>query len=165
MKFEIKGRADIVKVQSALLEIINDLDDGKVYDCEIKPHREKRSVNANNYSWKLQGEIAKALNQGIDEIHERLVLDYGVVETYSIKKEAFESAKRLFDYFKILGESTANGTVFVHVRAGVGTHLYDTKEMATFIDGVVQEAQQLGIETKTPNEIAELMSLWESGQR
>ena len=47
----------------------------------------------------------------------------------------------------------------MHIRAGIGTHLYNTKEMSTFINGVIQEAQQLGIETKTPQEIAELMSL------
>ena len=165
MKIEIKNKADILKVQTVLFDIMKDLGQGKTFDCEIKQHREKRSKNANDYSWLLQDKIAKALNRSIDDIHEQMVLDYGVLETFSIKKEAFESACRLFDYFKVLGESQINGNVFVHIRAGVGTHLYDTKEMATFIDGVVQEAQQLGIETKTPAEIAELMSLWEQGQR
>lgn len=165
MFIQIKSRADTLKVQTALLDIYKDLDTGKIYDCEIKLHREKRSKNANDYSWVLQNKIAKALNKGIDEIHQQMVLDYGVIETYSIKKEAFESAKRLFDYFKILGESNVNGSVFIHIRAGIGTHLYDTKEMATFIDGVVQEAENLGIETKTPQEIAELLSLWEKGAR
>ena len=165
MKIEIKSRADTIKVQTALLDIMVDIDNGKTYDCEIKQHREKRSKNANDYSWVLQDKIAKTLNRSIDEIHQQMVLDYGVVETYSIKKEAFASAKRLFDYFKVLGESKVNGSDFVHIRAGIGTHLYDTKEMATFIDGVIQEAQQLGIETKTPREIAELMSLWEQGER
>ena len=80
----------------------------------------------------------------------------------SIQKVAFESAKRLFDYFQVLGESNANGKDFIHVKAGIGTHLYNTSEMAKFIDGVVAEAEQLGIETKTPDEIAQLKSLWES---
>ena len=165
MKIQIKTRADVIKVQSALLDIVGDLDAGKTFDCEIKQHREKRSKNANDYSWVLQDQIAKALGRSIDDIHTQMVLDYGVIETYSIKKEAFDSAKRLFDYFKVLGESTVNGSTFVHVRAGIGTHLYDTAEMARFIDGVVQEAKDLGIETKTPQEIAELMSLWEQGKR
>lgn len=42
------------------------------------------------------------------------------------------------------------------------THTLDTKEMARLIDGVVAEAQELGIETRTPDEIAQLKSLWES---
>lgn len=165
MKIEIKNKADILKVQTALFDILKDLEQGKTFDCEIKQHREKRSKNANDYSWVLQNKIAKALSRSLDDIHEQLVLDYGVVETYSIKKEAFESASRLFDYFKVLGESQVNGKVFIHIKTGIGTHLYDTKEMATFIDGVIQEAQNLGIETKTPAEIADLLSLWEQGER
>ena len=158
-KITVRNEQDLAKVLLQLTAIAPLLKD-KDYDVEIKEHREKRSKNANDYSWVLQDKIAKALNRSIDDIHNEMVLQYGVLETYSIKKEAFESAKRLFDYFKVLGESEVNGTQFIHVRAGVGTHHYNTKEFATFIDGVVYEAQQLGIDTKTPNEIAELKSLW-----
>ena len=165
MKFEIKSKADLLTIQSALLNIAHDIEIGKTYDCEITQYREKRSKNANDYSWVLQDKIAKSLNKSITEIHQQMVLDYGVVETYSIKKEAIKSAIRLFDYYKVLGTSQVNGTEFVHIRAGIGTHYYDTKEMATFIDGVIQEAQQLGIETKTPKQIAELLNLWEQGKR
>lgn len=132
----------------------------KAYDITIKEHKEKRSKNANDYSWVLQDKIAKALNMGIDELHKRMVLDYGVLETFSLKEQAFESAKRMFDYYKVLGESELNGTKFIHVRAGIGTHLYSTSEMSTFLEGVVSEAKNLGIETKTPAELEELKSLW-----
>lgn len=127
---------------------------------DVTQWREPRSLNANAYSWKLQSEIAEVLGLGIDEVHERMVLEYGVTEVYSISKEALESATRTFEYFKVLGEGEVNGKIFVHVRAGLGTHLYDTKEMARFIDGVVQEAEQLGIQTETPDKIAEMKSLW-----
>lgn len=127
---------------------------------EVKKYAQERSLNANAYSWKLQDEIAKAVNRSIDDVHMEMVLQYGVINTYSMLKESFESAKRMFDYYKILGESEVNGKTFVHVRAGIGTHLYNSTEMARFIDGVVQEAQQLDIDTKTPEEIAEIKSLW-----
>ena len=35
--------------------------------------------------------------------------------------------------------------------------------MSIFIDGVVQEAEQLGIETKTPEEIERLKRMWNNG--
>ena len=108
----------------------------------------------------MQNKIAKALKRSVDEIHKELVLAYGVIETYSIHKDAFESAVRMFDYYEVLGESSLNGKEFIHVKAGIGTHLYNTSEMATFIDGVVQEAQGLDIETKTPDELAQLKELW-----
>ena len=157
----IKSIEDTLKLQSKIYEIVEEIKQGKVFDCEIKEHKEKRSLNANNYSWKLQDEISKKLGIGIDEVHNKMVLDYGVLETFSITKEAVASATRMFDYFKVLGESKINGKTFVHIRVGIGTHLYNTKEMSVFINGVVQEAQQLGIETKTPNEIKEILSLWE----
>lgn len=161
MKTTIKNQTDLSRV---LMEIANltPLLKDKAFDVEIKEHKEKRSNNANSYSWVLQDKIAKSLNRRIDDIHKEMVLQYGVIEVLSIQKVAFESAKRLFDYFEILGESNTNGKDFVHVKAGIGTHLYNTSEMAKFIDGVVAEAQELGIETKTPNEIAQLKSLWES---
>ena len=41
----------------------------KSYDLEFKAHREKRSKNANDYSWVLQDKIAKALKRSVDDIH------------------------------------------------------------------------------------------------
>ena len=162
---QIKSPADTIKVQQMLVALLQELNDKKTFDITIEQHREKRSINANNYAWLLQDRIAKILNRSIDDIHNQMVLDYGVLETYSIKKEAFNSAKRLFDYFEVLGESSVKGNDFVHIRAGIGTHNYNTLEMSKFLDGVVQEAQQLGIETRTPKQLAELKSLWEQGVR
>lgn len=156
----IKRAEDTIKIQAQLVALLPELAKGGTFDCTIEKHREKRSKNANDYSWVLQDKIAKILNRKIDDIHNEMILQYGVLETYSIKKVAFESAKRLFDYYTILGESETNGSEFVHIRAGLGTHTYNTKEMATFIDGVIAEAKELGIETKTPKEIAELKALW-----
>lgn len=160
MVIKLDNPADTIKVQKVLIELMQDLSSGIAYDCEIKRHREKRSLNANNYSWQLQTEIAKATNRSLTDIHNQMVLDYGVVEVYSILKPAFESAKRMFDYFEVLGEGVVNGKEFVHVKAGIGTHNYNSKEMARFIDGVVQEAKNLGIETMTPNELARLKAIW-----
>ena len=162
---QIKTPADTIKVQSMLVALLPEFNDKKIFDVTIEQHREKRSINANNYAWLLQDRIAKILNRSIDDIHNQMVLDYGVLETYSIRKDAFNSAKRLFDYFEVLGESEVNGKTFIHVKAGIGTHNYNTLEMSKFLDGVVQEAQQLNIETRTPKQLAELKSLWEQGVR
>ena len=161
MQIIVKNNQDLTKAMVSVANLTSELGK-KIYSVEIKEHKEKRSKNANDYSWVLQDKIAKALNKSIDEIHKEMVLSYGVIEVLSIQKVAFESAKRLFDYFQILGESNTNGKEFIHVKAGLGTHTYNTSEMAKFIDGVVQEAINLDIEVKTPEEIAQLKSLWES---
>jgi hypothetical protein len=152
---------DTMKVQAQLLGLLPELEKGKKFDVTIQEHRKKRSLNANNYSWHLQDKIAQVLNRKVDDVHTDMVLQYGVKEFYSIDERAFSSAVRIFDYYEIKGESILNGKKFIHIKGAIGTHLYDTKEMSRFIDGVVAEAQELGIETKTPDEIAQLKSLWE----
>ena len=41
-----------------------------------------------------------------------------------------------------------------------GSHTYDTKEMSVLIDGTVADAKELGIETVTPTELAEMKERW-----
>jgi hypothetical protein len=44
-----------------------------------------------------------------------------------------------------------------------GSSEYDTAEMAKFIDAVVLEAKELGIETLPPAELERMKSLWQNG--
>ena len=41
-----------------------------------------------------------------------------------------------------------------------GSSQYDSAEMAKFIDHIVQEAKELGIETLTPDELARMNAEW-----
>ena len=50
--------------------------------------------------------------------------------------------------------------MFEHFRFWVGSSEYNTQEMSVLIDGIVQEAKQLGIETLTPMELARLKDEW-----
>ena len=40
----------------------------RVYDCQIKEHREKRSLDANAYYWRLCGELAQAVREKPEDI-------------------------------------------------------------------------------------------------
>lgn len=119
----------------------------------IEPFYEARSLNANAYAWKLCDLIAQAVKSDKDTIHEQMLLKYGVFATYSIKSDIVDSACRNFDYYRILGESELKGVKFTHIQAVVGSHKYNSKEMHRFIEGIVQEAQDLEIETIPQKEI------------
>ena len=84
INIQIKKASDIIKVQEVLLALPEEIKQGKSFDITIENHREKRSLNANNYSWKLQSEIAKSLNKRLDDIHFEMIMQYGVVEVVSI---------------------------------------------------------------------------------
>lgn len=124
----------------------------------IEKYRQKRSLNANNYAWKLLTEIGNILRTSKEEVYEEMLKRYGQGETISVLY--YVPIKEYVKYCDEIGESKLNGKLFKHYRVYKGSSDYDTREMSIFIDGVVSEAQALGIQTKTPAELAELKSLW-----
>ena len=42
-----------------------------------------------------------------------------------------------------------------------GSSTYDRAEMARLLDDLIEDAQALGIETKSPEEVDRLLSLWQ----
>lgn len=143
-------------------QIINYLlqqdDRNKLY--VIDEYKEKRSLNANNYAWLLITQIANKLNISKEECYLKMLIDYGQSEMVSVLTDL--DVKGYFKYYKEFGKSKLNGKWFTHYKVYKGTSEYTTKEMSIFIDGVVQEAEQLDIETKTPNEIDRLKRMWDN---
>lgn len=143
--------------QSAL----NMVDTLREYDklsVKIDRYREKRSLNANNYAWKLITEIANETRQSKEEVYLKMLKEYGQSDMVSVRAEI--PVKHYFKYYEEAGESTLKGKLFKHYRVYMGSSEFDTLEMSIFIDGIVSEAKNLGIETMTPNEIAKMKDLW-----
>ena len=127
-------------------------------DVEIKKHRERRSLSANAYAWVLITKIAQALDPPVpkEEVYVEMLKRYGQGGIISVRKDKQNEVLRAFDYYSIKGEGEVKGKPFVHVMVYVGSSKYDSKEMATFIAGIVEDAKELGIETITPDELARL---------
>lgn len=124
----------------------------------LDKHREKRSLNANNYAWKLMTEIGNVMRLNKEDVYFLMLKRYGQSEMISVKDGV--PIGQYVKYVEKAGESWLNGTLFNHYRVYKGSSEFDTAEMAVFLDGVVQEAQDLNIDTRTPDEIAKLKSLW-----
>lgn len=124
---------------------------------EIKEYRQKRSLNANAYCWALIVEIADNMRLSKEDVYLRMLRDYGQSEIISVRSDI--NINGYFKYYEKFGTGTVNGKEFTHYKVYKGSSEYDTREMSIFIDGVVQEAQALGIQTLTPTQIAELKSL------
>ena len=145
---------------------INELNqiDGDV-SIEVKKYHKKRSLNANEYMWVLCTKIADVLRTSKDEVYEGMLNRYGVLYqdddgyiTITVKSEV--------DMTKIEGHwkyyATSRDGKFKSYLMIKGTSKYDTKEMAHFIDMVVDEAKELGIETATPDELERMKTQWQS---
>ena len=135
-----------------IIEWLWNCDKEKLY--EVKEHKEKRSLSQNAYAWKLITELGNVLRKSKEEVYLQMLIDYGVGETISMLSTV--NPIGYFKYYKELGTSILNNKKFTHYRIYKGSSEYDSKEMSIFIDGIIQECQNVGIETMTPDEIARL---------
>lgn len=142
-----------------ILPLIFRLDKDTIYDVKINKHREKRSLNANAYLWKLVTEIGNILNKSKEEVYLQMLIDYGQSEMVSILSEI--DVKGYFKYYKLAGTSILNGKEFNHYKIYKGSSEYNTKEMSILLEGAVQEAKNLGIKTKEDYEIEKLIEEWD----
>jgi len=147
-------------------------------DIEVKPHKEKRSLDANGYYWALVSQIAKALRATGDpvtneEVHRMMIRQYGCVEIgedgaakWIVLQEGEKPPEGIYlmptKYsVKIPGKNgeTVLGHVYIVMR---GTHTYNTQEMTALLNGVVEDAKLLGIDTLTPAERERMLSQWKA---
>ena len=161
MEIILKTQSDILAVQNELLTILPELKD-KPYVCEIKPYKNRRSLDANAYFHVLVDKISKVIKKSAEEVKAQLVLDYGTIaKDDKGLKVGFKALKevpitKFYKYVKPIGECIENGKEFVKYLIYKETHTLSSSEMASLIDGTIQEAKQLGIETLTPMELENL---------
>ena len=142
------------------LQGYNDLKDCEKLSLKISRYREKRSLNSNNYCWCIIGKIADAVAANKEDIYFQMLKKYGQSEMISVLARV--KISKYIRYFEEAGESKLNGKSFKHYKIYKGSSEYDSKEMAVFIEGVVSEAKDLGIQTLPPEEIERLKSLWDN---
>lgn len=142
-------------------------------NIEIKKHSGHRSLNANAYFHKLVGLIADAMNPPISKAKckNMMMARYGQREIIDGQFAKFSSEvgpESLLEveyvHLSFIGIGEANNKTFYHYAVLKPTHLFDSKEMSILIDGTVEEAKQLGIQTKSPDEIERMKALWKSNQ-
>lgn len=125
---------------------------------QVSKTKKKRSLNANAYAWKLITEIANVVREDKEKVYQDMLKHYGQGDMISVRDTV--DVKPFFDYYDIAGESVLNGKTFVHYKVYKGSSEYTTKEMSILIDGIVQEAKALDIETLTPLELDRLKEAW-----
>lgn len=126
---------------------------------EVTEYHPKRSLSANAYAWALINKIADALRKSKEEIYLQMLKDYGQSEFVSVLSNI--NVKGYFKYYEEYGRGHVEGREFTHYKVYKGSSEMNSKEMAILIDGIVQEAKALDIETRTPAEIDEMIRLME----
>ena len=143
---------------------IESMEGGKTYDLTIKPHRERRSLDANAYFWVLLDRLAGAVGIPKTEIYWRYIKGIGGnSETVCVVEKA---ADKLCDGWTRNGigwqterfPSKLEGCV--NVILYYGSSEYNTRQMSRLIDMVVADCKDQGIETLTPDELDRLKDRW-----
>lgn len=141
-----------------IIETIKTLDEDKEYVITIEPFKQKRSLNANALCWKLCTEIADILRTDKDSVYLLMLKRYGQSDMVSVLKGI--DVKPYFKYYEYAGEGKVQGKEFSHYKVFKGSSEYDTREMSIFLDGVVSEAKEMGIEVLTARELSLMKESW-----
>ncbi|HCA28877.1 MAG TPA: hypothetical protein DEP23_04555 [Ruminococcaceae bacterium] len=153
LKIRVKSPAKVKKFVSEM--------QSKLYDADIKIHREKRSLDANAYFWLLTGKLATKIHIPVKTIYRQYIKDIGDnFEIVPVRDDAKEQWMRNWKSRGIgwvcedIGKSKLKG--YSNIICYYGSSTYNTAQMSRLIDLVVQDCQDQDIETKTPDEIARM---------
>lgn len=135
-------------------------------DIGVKEHKAKRSLDSNAYLWILCTKIAEVIRSSKDEVYEEMLQKYGYFHQdedgyITVTVRADVDMSKIQGHWKFY-KSNGKFSSYVMIK---GSSEYNTAEMAKFIDSVVQEAKELGIQTATPEEIERMNKLWEKQRR
>ena len=143
--------------------ICEQYENGK-YVAELKEHRKKRSMNANNYFWQLADQIAEKLGQEKEELYLAYVKRVGPFKDFTLSED---EAKTFRVAWAMLGTGWPTEQVDyspsgreVIIRAYYGSSQYNTRQMSRLIDMAVADAKDLGIEVLTPLELERMKEEW-----
>lgn len=126
-------------------------------------YKQKRSLDANAYAWALMTKIANHpdVSSSKEEVYEQMLQKYG---TFYEDEDGFITitVKKSVDMAKVDGhwKYIKDNGKFASYLMIKGSSEYDTAEMSHFIDRIVEEAQELGIETATPDELEQMKQEW-----
>lgn len=140
-------------------------DKNKLY--EVKEVKKKRSTNANNYFWKLLQELCEVQNLDTIEEYKKRVKELGIFRRFRIEPKDVKTFEIMWQdkgiaWFCEIADTEYIGNVeFKIIHAYYGSSSFNSKQMSRLIDGVVQDCQAIGIETKSKAEINSLLKEWD----
>lgn len=145
-------------------EWVDELKDSEI-SIEIKKWRNKRSLDANAYAWVLIDKIAEATRQPKTDVYRAAIREIGGNNTMVCVQD--KAVQSLRDGWQRNGIGWITDTTpsklkdCTNVILYYGSSEYDTKQMSTLIDHLIQDAKALGIETLSPMDLERMMGIWQ----
>lgn len=126
---------------------------------ELEVKRKKRSKNANSYFWTLLQQLCEELNIDVIQEYKRRVKDLGIFRQWEIDTKNVPTFIQAWEekgiaWFCEIVEELGDKTI---INSYYGSSSYNSKQMSTLIDNLVQDCISVGIQTLSSEEIEELI--------
>lgn len=145
----------------------------KEVSIDVKKVTEDRSLNANSYMWTLCSKLADTLsNEKVkytkEDVYRKEIRDAGIWADDEIEPDKVKWRRRAWEQIGVGWiteriDFSADGRKEV-IRFYYGSSRYNKNQMKRLLENLVQDCKSVGIETKTPNEILNLVSLWDQAK-
>jgi hypothetical protein len=146
------------------MKMVDDLKNCETIDFKISEHQKKRSLDANAYAWVLISKIAEKTNIAKNEVYRSAIKEIGgnsdtvCIQSHAAKQLCAGWERNGIGWCTEAFPSKLDGCTNVILYYGSST--YDSSQMNRLINILVQECEQLNIETKSPAELASLLGSW-----
>lgn len=172
----IIGADGIKHISFVTADSFTEYDDLKDRDCDItiKKHYDKRSTTANAYMWELCTKLAEKISDDgtittKEDIYRETVRNVGVFRDIPMisgyedtLRTAWERHGTAWLTETVDYDAEHNATI---VRCYYGSSTYNKKQMNRLIQALQQDCEAVGVDHRTPEEVANMISLWESAER
>ena len=153
-----------VTVAAEFGDTYDELRDAEI-EVEIKKAHKLRSLEANKYAWALIDQIAAKLHKSRSEVYREAVRDIGGVSRQAtMKAEAVVPFREIWAKYglgnqvEIIDEDLEEGTC--EIRIIHGNSSYDSAQMHSLLQNLIQTAEEQGIPTITPKEEEKMLGKW-----
>ena len=166
------GKAEVTFVfneKQTAMQMYDKFHNKEKLSLNVDEYSEIRSLEANRYLWVLCGKLAEKLSgekvkYTKEEIYRNAIKESGVwcddeVEPDKVKWRCAAWRELGLGWFTERVDFTPDGEKEI-IRFYYGSSRYNKRLMSKLIDNIVQDCQAAGIETKTPDQIAQMLSLW-----
>lgn len=131
---------------------------------KVGKFRKRRSLDANAYAWVLIGKIAEKTNIPTTDVYRAAIKEVG--GNYDVACVQDKAVEAMCDAWHKMGLGWQTDTTpskiegCTNVVLYYGSSTYDTPQMSRLINIIVQDCAELGIETRSQEEIESLLSSW-----
>jgi hypothetical protein len=141
-----------LKTAGTVKQIITDLlklDMEKIYICDIKEPKSKRSLEQNRLLWLLIHKIAKETFQDDNEVYCSVLERADALSDYVITAmDMQDTLRKSFRGVKFIRMQEVNGKDCFVYKVYLGSSKMNTAEMTELIEITMQVCSELGIDTR-----------------